>query len=135
MNDFELYSVYPREDPIDDRFEIFKLTTNEFLVFDIFEHLPRDYWKKEGLIDIPDEFSKYGIIVFNGNYDDSFYNKSPRQVFLSQCNPLLDEKLPNAVELHRGCCLVLNPPFVLAMKREDIERFFHKGVLFDFSMS
>lgn len=119
--------------PIDDRFRVFRIKVNEFLVFDIFKNLPMNYHKRDGKIfDVPRQIKEMGVILFNGNLKNVCYNKDPRQVFIGQ---KMKGDVMNIQEVHEDDCIVLHPPYMFVHPKKVIESVYTEGIIIDISMS
>lgn len=122
------------EHPVDERIELYQLKQKNFFVFDPFENVPKNYYRKDGqMFNIPLELSDMDFILFNGNLKGVFTDKDPKQLFLAQ-DPS-GSPVRNICEIKRGDLVVLNPPLMLVTQRGILEKFFTKELIFDFSMS
>lgn len=92
-----------------------------------------NYHKIDGQIfDIPKQIKEAGVILFNGNLENIYYDKDPRQVFIGY---KMGDDVINIHEVYKDDCIVLHPPYMFVHPKKVIEYIYTDGVIIDISMS
>lgn len=104
--------------------ETYSLKDNIFGVVDIFDFLPKDYYKHKGKIwSLPYKFRKHGVMLFSGQLKgvDIPYDVSSKDVFVGTNISGMNMEVK---KVKPGDCIIVCSLFGMVVDREDVDKYF-----------